>query len=353
MPDEQTETETHSEGTNGVSMSAVDARAAFLAGDDAEKPAVKAKAAASVEVEDDDSDLDDNEDTDVADEADEDADLDDEEVEAKDEEKPDADTAKRMAQVRRTDKHVREQREKDFAARDRQFAQERDAFVAEWKPKVEAAEKFDRAVERINVDPIGVLRALGLKPEAYEHTSQILYTLSKAKDDPKAQAAVAKLIKDRELEDKLDSVTRKLEEQDKTAKQRDADAAASEKTQALVESFAKAASEKTPLVKSMLKSDAGAAKTDLARIAADLIDKTGEMPTPKQVAVAYEKERRGLLRKMGIDPKTVSASAGNAAIEKQDTKPTTKKVEKKSTEKPADDKKPKNPRDAFISGKYD
>ena len=337
MADEHTETEAHG-SDNGVSL---DARAAFLAGED-EPVAAKTAPVADEEVEDDD--LEDDEETVAADEdEDEDADLDEDDEE---EEKPDADTDKRLSQVRRTDKRLREQRDKDFASRERQLQQEKDTFVAEWKPKVEAAEKFERAASRVNVDPVAVLTSLGLKPEAYEHTAQILYTLAKAKDDPKAQAAVAKLIKDRELEDKLDSVTKRLEEQDKTAKQREAEAAQLEKVQALVETFAKAASDKTPLVKSMLKSDPGAAKTDLARIAADLIDQTGEKPTPKRVAIAYEKERRALCRKMGIDPKTVSASAANAAIEKSETKKT-------KSGKPDDTKKISS-RDAFIRGeKFD
>lgn len=340
MADEHTETEAH--GTNGVSAS--DARAAFLAGEDvADEP--KAEKA---EVEDDDSDLEDEdaEETVASDEdSDPDADLDEEDDEK--EEKPDADTAKRLSQVYRTDKHVREQREKDFAARDRQFAQERDAFVAEWKPKVEAAEKFERAVERINVDPIGVLTALKLKPEAYEHTAQVLYTLAKAKDDPKAQAAVAKLIKDRELEDKLDSVTKKLEEQEKTAKERAAEAAADAQWNEFFTKVEKHVGDKTPLAKALLKSNPTKARERITIATEKFVRANNRLPSEREIAIAVEKDRRQALRDMGIDPKTISASAANAAIEKTTT--TTKtKTEKKPTEKVT------NPRDAFIRGvKFD
>ena len=351
--------------TNGVSSAAhfAEARAAFLAGDTADKPADKA------EIEDDDSDLDSDADTDEEeavdavdedasdDDEDDDSDLDEEdedEDKADDGKKVDADTAKRLSQVQRTDKRIREQREKDFAARDRQFQADIAKFEAEWKPRIEAAQEFERARERVNADPITVLTKLGLKPEAYEHTAQILYTLAKSKDDPKAQAAVAKLIKDRELEERLERIEKGEKDREKTASEQAAEAERVRQGQALVASFVKGASDKTPLAKAFLKSDPTAAHADIARIAGELWDEKGDRPTAKEVMIAFEKDRRSLLRKMGLDPKKLSASEAAAALDQTTT--TTKKKSDKKTEKPAEksDGKKMSPRDAFIRGdKFD
>ncbi len=369
MDGEQTESDTESpsvsNGVNGHSVARDGDRAAFLsdfAGVADDKPAKGAdkgkaeKADADEADADDDADLDadldeDEVKADADEEPDEDSDLDEDEDKSKDDEKDvDADTAKRLTQVRRTDKRLREQREKDFADRDRQFETQVQRFEAEWRPRVEAVEKFERSKERVNVDPIGVLQSLGLKPERFEHVAQMLYTLSK-KDDPKAQQAAAQLMRERETMDEIESLKKRLGDRDEADKERERQAAVVAQGEKMMAGFVKAASDKTPLAKTYLKSDPDGAKSDIARIAMKLIEETGKTPEPRAVMVAFEKERRSLLRKMGIDPKKLSATAANAAIEKSETKATPKKAQK-STAK-ADDEKKKSPRDEFLSGKYD
>ncbi len=376
MADEGTEAEgSTSNGVSGSSDSYADARSAFLAmtgGEEAAESKPAAKAPAKSEDADDDSDLDDeieaaaeSDDDEIEASEDDDSDLDEEDEEA--DEKPDADTAKRLAAVQRTEKRMREQLKKDRAAMEAEFeAKAKDyearvhAEIERWKPRVEAAEKFERAAERINHDPIGVLKALGLKPERYEHAASSLYHLAKSKDDPKSQAAVAQIIRDGETNAKLDELQKWREEREKLDKEREtadqkraAEAKAREDGQRLLDSYAKAASDKTPLAKTYLKSDPDGAREAMARIAMKLWDDGGKEPDPRAVMVAFEKERRGLLRKMGIDPKKLSATAANAAIEKSETKTAPKKGDK--TVKPSaktDDSKPFT-KDDFINGKYD
>ena len=368
-----TETESHSSnGVNGASHSSdSDAiRAAFLSGafdgDGKSEEKSAPKGESKVEDKDDDSDLDadaDEVDADAdekAEDEDDDSDLDEDEEKSEDEDEDknvDADTAKRLAAVRKTDKRLREQREKQFEEREnavkaseRAIRDEVSKLEQQWKPRIEAAEKFERAAARINVDPVGVLNALGLKPERYEHAAQILYTLSKAKDDPKAQAAAAQLMRERERDDEIERLKKRDEERDQREKQRDEEAAVAAQGQKLMTAIVKTASDKTPLAKTYLKSDPEGAHADIARIASKLIDETGKMPEPKAVIIAFEKERRTLLRKMGIDPKKVSPNAANAAIEKSATKTTPKKTAQKSTK--VDEDKPMTKAD-FISGKFD
>lgn len=372
MDSEPADTETHA-STNGVSTSRAAQmsadRAAFLGMDtEAEKPKGKS-APAAAEVEDDDSDLDSDGDEVDADEdaeksEDDDSDLDEDEGKSEDEDEDeddknvDADTAKRLAAVRKTDKRLREQREKQFEEREnavkaheRALSDKVAKLEAEWKPRIEAAEKFERAAARINVDPVGVLNALGFKPDRHEYLASTLYTLAKGKDDPKAQAAVAQLMRERERDDDIEDMKKWREEQKLADKQRQEEAAAAAHGQKLMASIVKTASDKTPLARTYLKSDPEGAQGDIARIASKLIDETGKMPEPKAVMIAFEKERRSLLRKMGIDPKKLSPSAANAAIVKSETTTTSKN---KKTEKPTEksDGK-KNPRDEFISRKFD
>ena len=62
---------------------------------------------------------------------------------------PDKETAKRVDLVKRTDKRLREQREKDFTERDREFERRVAAVEEKWGPRVKAAEEFERYLRLI------------------------------------------------------------------------------------------------------------------------------------------------------------------------------------------------------------
>lgn len=325
-----------------------DVRNAFLSGktdedavEETEKP-----------VADDDSDLDDEDtDADVEETEDEDADLDDE----PEEEKPDADRDKRLETVKRTDKRLREQRDKDFAARDAEFAQRVAAVEKEWTPRIEAAEKFERLAQRASVDPVAVLKALGVGEDRYEYVGKLLYTLSKAKDDPKARAEAAHFMKQSEVDAELADLKKWREERERTDKERSEQAEQDRNVEAFISKVTAAATDKTPLARAFIKSDLSEAKERIQVIAFRLAKEAGRLPSEKQVMVAFEKERRGLLRKMGIDPKSISATAANAAIEKK--KPTVAAT-KKPAGKPAvndndDDSKPLSREEYARMLKYD
>jgi hypothetical protein len=279
--------------------------------DAAEKTEPKTEAKAEAEA-DDDSDLEAEE---VAEKpAEDDSDL--EEDEDDEEEKPaDKDTAKRIDQVKRTDKQLREQRERDFAARESEINGHVEALRKEWEPKIAAAEKFERLASRASIDPVAVLQALGVGEDRYEHVGQVLYTLSRAKDDPKMRTAAAQLMKARELDDEIAQLKQWREEREKADKEREQTTAADREVEAFITSVTKAASDKTPLAKSLLKNDPDGAREELQIVAFRLAKETGTLPDATKVMIAFEKHQRAKLRKLGIDPKSRGAVAALADAE--------------------------------------
>ncbi len=363
MADEAAEVE----GTNGVSNSHADARAAFLAGDTDTPKADDKPAKPAREVADDDSDLDDDTSDDKEPNADEDPDADlDEDSEASEDEdededkaeadqKADTDRDKRLAQVRRTDKRLREQREKDWASRDAEFESRVNALKETWQPRIEAAEKFEKLAARAAVDPVAVLRTLGVGEDRYEYIGKLLYNLSK-KDDPNAKAAAAQLMKSHEVDAELADLKKWREDREKTEKEREQQTAADRQLDSFFRNVTGAATDKTPLAASFVKANPTEARERLQVIAFRLAKESGKLPEAKRVMIELEKDRRKVLRDMGIDPKSRGAAAASNAV--TDSKKTEKKVDKKTEKRtPAkadDDDKKLSPRDAFIRGeKFD
>lgn len=308
------------------------------------------------EVEDDakDETADDDHEDDESDQ-DDDSDLDDDK-----EEKPDADTAKRLEKIRRTEQRSRDQITKLQA----DFARERDSFIAEWKPKVEAAEKFEALKAQVKSNTVGVLLELGMTKEDFEFASHELYAESNAKgaDDPKRRAAIAASKRERELASEVAKLKKRDEERD----ERETSTAQLQREQAqldaYVEDVAKAASDKLPLSKKYLEANPKKARAKLVELANELTIATGSAPEPRDVMKALEKDRRRVLRELGIDPKTLTpaqvAAAANGTLKKKDANGNVITVPKKAAAGDAD--KPlsfieqrKRDRDAFIAGEDD
>lgn len=344
MAGEHTESDAHASDTHDSDL------AAFLARDSGET--VDAAEVPDTEAADDDADLEADTDPDAdieakADEDDPDADLKDDE----DEEEPakDAETAKRLEQVRRTDRRLREQREQAFSKREAELDAREQQIASEMRPHFEKLEKFEKAAQRVGVDPAGVLLSLGLTEDRFEHAAQVLYTLAKSKDDPKAKAAVAQLMKDRERDEEIEKLKKRDLEREESEKQRARQAEADRQLDAYFGKVTKAVSDKTPLVAAFMKSNPTAARERLEVVAFNLAQGTGKLPSERAVVIELEKDRRRILRDLGIDPKTVTAKKATAAIEASQDKPVTKA--KKPTVKPAapanDDNKPMT-KDEFI-----
>lgn len=318
MPDEITEPQVQ-EGTNGAEVEAparakmtradqeAADRAAILAGMDGdeveETPAAKKSEAKKAPAKSRDEDLDDDEegvevDEDDGDEGEEElelADEDDESTESDDEDdedddagakKEDPELAKRLAKVQKRDARMREQ----FDAREKAFAKERDAFVAEWKPKVEAYEEFEKLKQRKS-DVAGVLKAIGYVEDDFEDISKILWGLSKTgAADPKNRDAVARMQRERELREEAAAARREAAEVKKMLEQRDEDAEANRRVDAYLGRVTKAIGDETPLVKKRLELAPKSTRRAIEKVAYELAKKAGGFVDPKKVVRVYERK---------------------------------------------------------------
>lgn len=335
-------------------------RAAFLAmtGDVAEdKPAAKpAKSEPAEDVEkvdpddaDPDADLDDEDDAEKVEaktdeDEDPDADLDDEDKPAQ----PDPETAKRLQQVQRTDKRLREQREREWAAKEREFEQ-REASL---KPKFERLEKFERLIERARHEPELLLAEAGItSDEDITHAFRRLYAMTDAgKKDPKTREAVDRLAKERERDEEIRKLAKKLEDKEAAEKKAAEEQEHRKAVESTLDRFAKAASDRYPLAKTFLEKNPARARADMEFVAGRLIQQHGRMPEAKEVMVAFEKERRQFLRDHGIDPRSRGAatSATNAT---SSAKPAPKAVDKKTATAPKKtDEDPATLKERFLRG---
>jgi len=314
-------------------------RAAFVAGD-RKDPAAAKPGAGAADDDDLDAELDGDEDAVVADdEEDPDADLEaddeDDEEEVDLEEPKDAERAKRLAQVQKTEKRMR-----DSIAKERKdFETERDSFVAQWKPRIEAVEKFEQLKSKLTpYTTVEMLTELGMSEDDFEQAAQVIYAHSKkGTADPKNREAIARSKRERELADEVKALKAKVtqrEEAEEAEKQTSTIRAEIDRYVGDIEKQVTTLAAKLPLAAKHLATAPKSAKQALERIADRITKETGNLPTAKAVAIAYEKERRQLLREHGIDPKAVGAA--DAKLVKAAPKAGEKKaVEKKTADEEA------------------
>lgn len=313
------------------------------------KPAPKKPAPVEDDIEDDATGEGDADEVDLDDDAD-DVELDDEDDAAADDDDgepaKDADTSKRMDAVRR-----REQRSREQLAKERKsFEGERDAFVSEWKPKIEAAQSFEKLKAKgVNAyNALEVLQALGLPEAELEETGRAIYAASpKMAADPKNKEAIARAKRERERDDEVKELRRKLEEREAGEKK----AAEAQKNQKAYEAYMDRVVKAAPagtLAAHYLKESPAKTRTDLGRVAVKLAERDGKEPTAKQVYAAYEKVQAKRLRSYGLDPATIVKAA--PVVVKKDPKAGEKtnagKITVENGAKP--DSKPDSPTRADI-----
>lgn len=381
MAGEHSESEAHggdqgdAGGVNGSSVATTfadttsAARAAFIAGElgddadakaDAKADKSKADARDKTDLEDEDADLaegdddDQDEDTDVEAKADdeEDPDKDLDEDDDKPADKGDAETAKRLEQVRKTDKRLREQREAQFKAREQELKDIEANLESRWKPRIEAAEEFERLKSRKH-DPIGVLKALGYSGNAdFADIARLAWgeTDDVAKD-PKNKAAIDRMKKDRELSDEIANLKREREEEKKASQQREREAEGQRNVEVFVGKVTKAVSDKMPLAKKFIETDPDNARVEIEVIGGRMAQQLGRLPDPKAVMVEFEKQERRRLRRYGIDPKTMKPGTPAAAAPAVEVR---KAADKKKPAAPTIETKSKPlTKQDFIDGKFD
>ena len=306
-------------------------RAAFVAADLTEdnaaqgKPAPKKEKAPAPKLEDlPDAEDDAGADASQEDEDDLDDDLDDldddvkEDEDAEDDDAPkDADPAiaQAHAKIRKLETRAREGIARDKAALDT----ERNAFIAEWKPKIEALNAFEKLKGKKS-DPVSILRSLGYTDDEFEDAAKIIYGHSKAAAaDPKNREAVRQLQEKKELREQVAAAQARTEALEARLNAKDEGAANEAKIATYLGRVTKSVNaEATPILKEMLELAPNKTRKALDVIASRLATKSGaknlddaiRMVDPKKVALAYEKQRRAA----GVTVESVKALRKAPAI---------------------------------------
>jgi|SRR6185295_2661653 len=224
-----------------------------------------------------------------------DADADEPEPEPEPEAKPDPELERRAAQLRRQETRLRAKIESERTKLERERAE-----LAADRAKVD---EFAKLRSRARFDPTGVLRALGLSDDDLEPAARHIYAQTKeAAKDPKNRDAADRLMRERELQHRIDEQQKRLDERDardKQAAEREAEQRAAVK---YITTVSKAAKPGTLAAHYLAKGGKVADKTMMrfASIAQDLAE-DGELPDHSDVLEEYERQRREELEDDGID----------------------------------------------------
>lgn len=297
-------------------VTAADLRSQILASipDEDEAPAkVEAVEEEAAEVEADEPDEDAEPAVEAAADTDEDDDSD-EETSDDDEPHSDPETQKRLDTVRRAEKRSRES-----IARERQeFESERKQHEAD----LGKLREFQGLAKRIKYDPAAALRLLGASEDDFEIIAQALYSESKAgAADPKRKEAAARLLREREKEDKLTAQEKRLAELEAKIERQKLESEAQAESARYIDEVNSAAAAKYPLVAHLLKSDPDESGQGIVRAYEMLLKKNnGSTPKASAVVAEYDRAERARLKRIGIDPDTI-AKAKTAAKKTGDAKP--------------------------------
>src|SRR6185312_6501400 len=170
------------------------------------------------------------------------------------------------------------------AQRDQAFAREREAFVAEWKPKMAALEEFQKLQARKS-DPAALMKALGYSEYDFLEVSQILYGLSKTgQADPKYREHARRLLKDRDLAEKAEAADRRSAELEKKLAERDTAAETERKIDAYRSRIVKTVGDDAPLLRKLIAKSPKATQARIDKAWLELANKDGKLEVdPKKV----------------------------------------------------------------------
>lgn len=270
-----------------------------------EKPAVKSEAVeeASEEEapaeEEDTVDEESSEEEESEDEGDEEEESEEEVSEDSDEVEPEV--AKKLAKVQKA-----EARSRAMIAQERADLERREA---QFKEKFEAYGNFEKASKRVNYDPLGVLKQLGLHEDNYELAAQQLYSHSKAAAaNPKSRDAAQRALREREAFDraeKAESEVQKLRDELMQEKQQMTE---QRRIEAYVDGLVSTVSKKAPLLSRLVAKNSDKARLQLAQKAYSMAQESGDTPTAAEVVAALEKDKLDEYIAMGGDVSKLKAA---------------------------------------------
>jgi hypothetical protein len=226
--------------------------------------------------------------------------------------------AKRLEAVQKAERRAKESLAKERAELDEQRKS--------LSPRLEAAERFENLAKRAKYDPAGVLMALGLTDEDLGTAARHVFAASKdGAADPRHKEAAQKALREREYEDKLTQTQHKLEQLEASIQQQKQTEHLQRQVNSYLDSVTKAASDETPLVRTMLEKNPERTRNLISTLTQQLIEETGEVPDPLDVAKTLEKSRRQELIELGLDPDAVFKTAPKKSTPSADeTRPANK-----------------------------
>lgn len=220
--------------------------------------------------------------------------------------KGDPDLQKRLAIVAKHEKRAKEREAKAKAEIEAERAavrKERSEIDREIQAARAEIEAFKQARERAKYDPAGVLRALGLSEDDLGPAARQLWAHSKEQSaDPKNREAAARLMKEREAEDRISKLERELAEERKAREAEKSRAQTESRVNEYLTGITKAVSaEDHPLAARAVEKSPERARMRFAAIAHELSERDGDLPDADDVLAEYEKRRRAELEEDGVD----------------------------------------------------
>jgi hypothetical protein len=204
-------------------------------------------------------------------------------AEVEDEPEPDAAIAKNLEAVKRQERRAREAIAKERADIQRE--------IEEWKPRIEAAQKFESLKGSAWSRSEEVLAELGVTD--VEGFAKHIYKRTK---DPAATAADART---REAETRLE----KLERQNRELLERIESQQVQQQAQQYLDDVSKAVSDDAPTLGTLLKNNPTRARERLRVTTLSLIEKMhGETPEPADVVAELEKQLAIERKELGLGP---------------------------------------------------
>jgi len=262
-------------------------REAFLRGEGAEEEAEKPAPAPEPD-EDDDAEG-------VAAEPDE---------EAPDEEPDDDDgeeAPKGIDKVRHAEQRMRAR----MAEQQKAFESERDQFIAEWKPKIEKAERLESLIARAKnpFEIVHLAREAGMSEDDMATAGSVLFAnSSKGKADPKNAQVIAQSERERQQAERIEKLEARDREREESAKRAEQAANDNARAQAIIDGFVKAVKpERSPLLAAALQNDKEDTHAELGQITIRMIDATGQMPSAKAVHAEFERIEAKRLKRYGVE----------------------------------------------------
>jgi len=306
---DQVATEAATEGAAPAAWSRADTLKALEANEHVEaKPAAKADEAveepeadsdeAEAEAAPDDADEESN--GDEAESVESDADADDEDAEP--EAKADPDLAARLAKVQTAERRAREQLARERQTAIDEVARERAAAKAD----IDAAKEFAKLRESSRYDLAPLLQVLGIGEGDYMlHARALAAMAPENKADPKNRDMVERLARERRMADDLAATKKRLDDFEAQKKAEVQRAENERNTQAYLDAVV-AVKVDAPLARAALKADPDATRRELAGVALEMLEATGEPPEHAAVLTEYERRETKRLKRLGIDPATIA-----------------------------------------------